>query len=287
MAGSIEGVQEPEKVKGCKSALEPVWKQGYQGVLVANRCVGLNADNYDTVAVVTSGTWCTTDMVGWQQQCSRQGFIHCGAYSALQAADCSLCCCFLCCCSLSVNAEPFGNTPQPVPLDLLDLPPGLTRLELRNIDVTSRPADLAAAAAPQPPAAAAAAPAVAATVAEGGTPTAACWPAGLAGLQAAAALRQPQQPRNHFGLGSGSGSSSGVSSNSSSGGSSNNSAGRCSEQGGSGSGVPGVLRHLESFKLESCRLRAAQLQVRATWALEAASQIFCPHCKQQNQMRSV
>ncbi|WIA18364.1 hypothetical protein OEZ85_009828 [Tetradesmus obliquus] len=35
--------------------------------------------------------------------------------------------------SLSVNAEPFGSPPQPVALDLLQLPRGLTQLELRNL----------------------------------------------------------------------------------------------------------------------------------------------------------
>jgi hypothetical protein len=50
-------------------------------------------------------------------------------------------------CSLSVNAEPFGSPPQPVALDLLHVPKGLTQLELRNVDITTSPAALIAAAA--------------------------------------------------------------------------------------------------------------------------------------------
>eukprot|EP00878_Enallax_costatus_P036691 GHUV01041228.1.p1 GENE.GHUV01041228.1~~GHUV01041228.1.p1 ORF type:complete len:404 (+),score=134.30 GHUV01041228.1:64-1212(+) len=50
--------------------------------------------------------------------------------------------------SLYVSAEPFGLPSQPVPLDLLHLPRGLTSLELRNVDVTTPPAMLAAAADP-------------------------------------------------------------------------------------------------------------------------------------------
>jgi hypothetical protein len=138
-------------------------------------------------------------------------------------------------CSLFVNAEPFDHAPQPVPLDLLDLPPGLTHLELRNIDVISQPADLAAAAAPYPSfATAPSAPPPSQAQQQG---------LGLAGLEDCGSL----------GLGgghSGSGSSggAGVERRSS-----------CSSDGGGG--ARGMLQHLESFKLESCRLRAAQLQV--------------------------
>jgi hypothetical protein len=44
-------------------------------------------------------------------------------------------------CSLSVSAEPFGSPPQPVPLDLLTLPRGLTALELRNVDIITPPTE--------------------------------------------------------------------------------------------------------------------------------------------------
>eukprot|EP00882_Tetradesmus_deserticola_P003943 GHRQ01004169.1.p1 GENE.GHRQ01004169.1~~GHRQ01004169.1.p1 ORF type:complete len:540 (+),score=233.07 GHRQ01004169.1:193-1812(+) len=52
--------------------------------------------------------------------------------------------------SLSVNAEPFRSPPQPVALNLLHLPKGLTELDLRNIDITTPPAALLAAAAAAP-----------------------------------------------------------------------------------------------------------------------------------------
>lgn len=137
--------------------------------------------------------------------------------------------------SLSVNAEPFDHAPQPVPLDLLDLPPGLTHLELRNIDVISQPADLAAAAAPYPSFSAAAA-------------------------AAAAAPAASAQPQKAAGLGVSIGLGGGRSCSGSSDGGGVERCSSCSTSDGGG-GARGMLQHLESFKLESCRLRAAQLQV--------------------------
>lgn len=48
----------------------------------------------------------------------------------------------MCAFSLSVAAEPFAHPPEPVSLDLCQLPQGLTSLELRNIDVITPPAAL-------------------------------------------------------------------------------------------------------------------------------------------------
>jgi hypothetical protein len=151
-----------------------------------------------------------------------------------------------------VNAEPFGQTPQPVPLDLLDLPPGLTHLELRNIDVTSQPAEFAEAnTAPASAVAseAAAQPAVAARLVPQCCPMRS-YHSQLGGLQQGGFNSRPTS--------GGSGSSG-----SAAGGWSEHS---CQDRSSSISGdrgsSRGVLRRLESFKLESCRLRAAQLQVR-------------------------
>lgn len=144
----------------------------------------------------------------------------------------------LLCCSLSVNAAPFDHAPQPVPLDLLDLPPGLTHLELRNIDVISQPADLTAAAAPYPSFA----------TAPSAPQPPSFQPQQQAGLEACGST----------GLG-GSHSGSGCTSGGSSGGAGMERVSSCSSDGGGG--MRGMLQHLESFKLESCRLRAAQLQV--------------------------
>jgi hypothetical protein len=158
-----------------------------------------------------------------------------------------------------VNAEPFGQTPQPVPLDLLDLPPGLTHLELRNIDVTSQPADLAAAKTAPGSAVfdeattAAAEPAVAARLVPQCCPMQR-YNSQLGGLQQGGLSLGPASAGNSSSSGSATGGGSEHScwerSSSSSG------------DGGSSHGSRGVLRGLESFKLESCRLRAAQLQVR-------------------------
>jgi len=148
------------------------------------------------------------------------------------------------CSSLSVSAEPFGSPPQPVPLDLLDLPPGLTSLELRNIDVTSHPADLMEAAAAQ-----AAADFTTVPVAAG----AACFAAPHVAQGPPCPLQQQQQ-----GVGCG---VQGVCSSGASrcdGGSSGEAGG---PGGSSGGGPRAVLQHLERFQLESCRLRAPQLQV--------------------------
>lgn len=136
-----------------------------------------------------------------------------------------------------MSAEPFGSPPQPVPLDLLDLPPGLTSLELRNIDVTSHPAGLEAAAA------------------AGADFTTAPVAAGFAAPQGPPCPLQQQQQ----GVGAG---VQGVCSSGASrcdGGSSGAAVG----PGSSGGGARAVLQQLERFQLESCRLRAPQLKVGA------------------------
>lgn len=187
-----------------------------------------------------------------------------------------LSCCCVCCCSLSVHAEPFGSPPAPVPLDLLDLPPGLTHLELRNIDVITAPADLAAAAA-----AAAGAPAVdltaagafaAAANAAGAPPTAHTIssvsyrdvrPTGegcdMHAIPAGVWVPAPAAPDEESSIGDSSSSSCRVSSEYGIGSSSVGGSRRSSDAGCGG--ALGVLQRLESFKLESCRLRAPQLQV--------------------------
>lgn len=108
------------------------------------------------------------------------------------------CCIFGVLCSLTVSAEPFGSPCQPVPLDLLHLPRGLTSLELKNVDVITPPAMLAAAAG-------------------------AALHQVVPGTSIAAA-RQAEQNRSSF---------------------------------------ESVLNQLACLKLESCRLRNPQLQVRA------------------------
>jgi hypothetical protein len=186
----------------------------------------------------------------------------------------SLCCC-VCCCSLSVHAEPFGSPPAPVPLDLLDLPQGLTHLELRNIDVITAPADLAAAAAaaagaPAVDLAGAGAPAAAAADATGAPPTARTAsgvsdrvnmhtiPAGV--WVPAAAVPSVDSSISGSSI-SVSSVSCRVSTDCGGGGGSSSSGSGSRRSSDTGGGHHGVLQRLESFKLESCRLRGPQLQV--------------------------
>ena len=122
-----------------------------------------------------------------------------------------------------MNAEPFGSSPQPVPLDVTALPHGLTSLELRNVDITTPPAALAAAAAP----------------------AASC-------VTELSDMQQQQQEGPALSMQDGFAATS-----SSDGGG----GGRGDTGAGSSCSQRGVLQQLESFKLESCRLRTAQLQV--------------------------
>jgi hypothetical protein len=146
----------------------------------------------------------------------------------------------LCSCSLSVNAEPFGTPPQPVALDLLHLPKGLTQLELRNIDITTSPAAFLAAGA------AAADGHAFATGDSAGAPTVQQQPSGAAfaavagsaiGAASAVDAHAPQQQQQQQAVGM---------------------LPLPRMRGDAGA----VLGQLACLKLESCRLRTRQLQVR-------------------------
>jgi hypothetical protein len=168
--------------------------------------------------------------------CTVQPLVEFAGNLSLLDACCTACGCVIPCssCSLSVNAEPFGNPAQPVALDLLHLPKGLTQLELRNIDVTTSPAAFMAAANGHAYAAG-----DSAGSARFQQPSGAVFVA-VAGCSSGAAAamnahdQQQQQPA----------------------------AAGMLPLPGMGGEAAAVLGQLACLKLESCRLRTRQLQVR-------------------------
>uniref|UniRef100_A0A383VIH7 F-box domain-containing protein n=1 Tax=Tetradesmus obliquus TaxID=3088 RepID=A0A383VIH7_TETOB len=145
--------------------------------------------------------------------------------------------------SLSVNAEPFGSPPQPVALDLLQLPKGLTQLELRNVDITTSPAAFVAAAAAASTLSNVSAfaqqqPGGLAFAAVAGSSSAAA--AAAAGVYAQAAAGMLPLPRARA------------------------------------DAAAAVLGQLASLKLESCRLRSRQLEALAL-ALPSLQQLKLCH----------
>lgn len=147
--------------------------------------------------------------------------------------------------SLSVNAEPFGSPPQPVALDLLQLPRGLTQLELRNVDITTSPAAFVAAAAAAGAlssfsASAQQQPVGVAFAAVAGSSSSAAAAAAAGGVHAQPAVGMLPLPRARA------------------------------------DAAAAVLGQLASLKLESCRLRSRQLEALAL-ALPSLQQLKLCH----------